>query len=338
MLTEPQVKHRGPQVGIWAAAIALIIAFATICFAGSSDGIEDLSKGVNVAIYGHGWPWTFCVRVDDERYTRFLFWHGNLQFWRSRALVGNAAVFAVATVLVIAAARGIALSTKRTYSLRSWLVLVSLVCVGAAWGAFRYRQGKADFDAEEQLQHHGSSLGGDYRPPQWLTRLTGSRIAGGLLFYRLGDTLEIGLGASFDPAIIGSVMAKQPRIERVIFHYSAEAADVRKVLQQPWMSDVERLSFSGTSTTDRAISGLVNCRSLKILGFYHTDLSDEGLRAILSCRQLESIELCFTDLTDAGLRSLEELPTLKRVYITEVNISAAAVDRLRKRGIEVDTF
>src|SRR5687768_16505939 len=109
---------------VCALGASFVAILAVLCFGGTFYGVEEHVNGVHYAWYHHGWPWNFCGRCSDDRWTRFTFWLDRT-YWQSWALIADAAVFLVGTVCIVAATRALMRKGHLAVSLRVSLCLVA---------------------------------------------------------------------------------------------------------------------------------------------------------------------------------------------------------------------
>ncbi len=128
------------------------------------------------------------------------------------------------------------------------------------------------------------------------------------------------------------------------------------------LAELRSLNLNRTAVTGRTLNDLANCTKLRALKLHATKVDDAGLAEAAKLTSLLSLDLGGTTVTSVGLgklsalRVLEEIDlrncpslsdevvpilkgfrALKHVDFRETAISKAAIDELRKSGIQVDT-
>ena len=96
------------------------------------------------------------------------------------------------------------------------------------------------------------------------------------------------------------------------------------------------LDLSGTNVTDRGLAelnsgDLPHRESLRLLDLSFTRITDEGLKSISEWKHLRHISVIACSVTDTGIESLSALPELRKSYLTNTRVTAAAVSRWRQK-------
>lgn len=166
------------------------------------------------------------------------------------------------------------------FSLRSFLVLITVVAVVLAIGINRARSRRAAIRAIDEL---GGTYGVQVMGPTWLRDWVGDD----KYFY---DAIQVSFGRGndgYDP--------QRPFTD-------AELAGVIEHLNA--FPSFSLLSLNCTDISDDGLRHLKRIRNLEHLRLNVTKVSDEGLGHLTTIRTLKKIELERTNVTDKGIAEL----------------------------------
>jgi Leucine-rich repeat (LRR) protein len=249
------------------------------------------------------------------------------------------------------------------YSLRAFLVVVTLICIVVGWEASRARrQGEAVREVERlggvvrfdyQLDEKGA-LVSDAEPPApaWLRDALGEehfrRVIALDLSYggpRLGEnqitderlailggvpdltTLELGreLGITDD----GLVHLRHLKKLKTLYLYNTgvEGPGLQHLSR---LRNLESINLHGAPLTDEGLRHLAKLPRLKWIHLGGTRITDEGLKHLAGAQSLREVQLSDTDVTDAGLEHVKRLSGLNSLSLARTLVTAKGVLELQK--------
>jgi hypothetical protein len=94
--------------------------------------------------------------------------------------------------------------------------------------------------------------------------------------------------------------------------------------------DIDELTLSGDSITDKHLEPLRNLSGLRVLTIARTAISDAGLAHLKGLKGLRRLFLADTAVTDRGLEYLQGLSELRELDLTNTRVTNAGVKRLQK--------
>jgi hypothetical protein len=94
--------------------------------------------------------------------------------------------------------------------------------------------------------------------------------------------------------------------------------------------DVDELTFSGDSITDKHLESLRNLGGLRVLSVARTAITDAGLAHLKGLKGLRRLFLADTAITDRGLENLQGLTELRELDLTNTRVTDAGVQRLQQ--------
>jgi hypothetical protein len=95
-------------------------------------------------------------------------------------------------------------------------------------------------------------------------------------------------------------------------------------------NDIDELTLSGDSITDRHLEPLRNLGGLRVLTVARTAISDAGLAHLKGLKGLRRLFLADTAVTDRGLEYLQGMTELRELDLTNTRVTDAGVKRLQK--------
>jgi hypothetical protein len=248
------------------------------------------------------------------------------------------------------------------YSLRAFLVVVTLVCLWLGWEANRARRQKQAVDEvlrlggvvrfDYQLDDKGG-LVDDAQPsaPAWLrealgdehfrkvvtldlsyggprlgeNRITDERLT---LIEGVPDLTTLELGRGFEITDEGLVHLRGLTNLKVLYLYntSVEGPGLRHLTR---LKRLEYLALNGAPVTDEGLSQIARFPRLRSLNVAATRITDDGLKHLAGLRTLEQLRLSDMDITDTGLVHLEGLTAATSIEIARTKVTGAGIRRLQ---------
>jgi len=203
----------------------------------------------------------------------------------------------------------------RTFSLRSLLLIVFIVCLASAWVGEKVSRGKQEAAAVRRLRQRPLVLDYDYEydekiyviadppGPQWLRELLGE-------FYFQHVIRVTAVGNLFQPA--------------------ASITDEHMYL----LHDLPRLKevdFSSTAVTDKGLLYICDhCPQLRDVDVSYNDISDDGLCKIAHLNHIERLCISGCRITDNGLVWLQDLKCLDELWLGHTQITDVGIGKLTK--------
>lgn len=238
-----------------------------------------------------------------------------------------------------------------TYSLRSLLVLVTILCIMLALETTRVRRFRSIRTSIEQM---GGSVFPGYRfdssgkpkgfskreVPPWLTSVISEDYFLTIVTINLWDNAptratDDNLECIQDATDVTELLlAKNPQLTdrclehidhmrrlRVILlsHTGVKGPGLRHIRG---LQNLEGLALDHTDVSDDAV--VEHLRDLPKLQWLHlsdTGVTDKALAAVAELTSLESLELRNTDVTDEGLQHLKSLTKLKQLLIGSTRVT-----------------
>jgi hypothetical protein len=94
--------------------------------------------------------------------------------------------------------------------------------------------------------------------------------------------------------------------------------------------DIDELTFSGDSITDKHLESLRKLSGLRVLSVARTAVTDAGLAHLKGLKGLRRLFLADTAVTDRGLENLQGLTELRELDLTNTRVTDAGVQRLQQ--------
>lgn len=249
------------------------------------------------------------------------------------------------------------------YSLRTFFIVVTLVCVWVGWEANRARrQGEAVREVERlggvvHFDHQYDEKGSfqsDREPyaPVWLrealgeehfrhvvvldlsyggprsgaNRITNERLA---LIAGLPDLTTLELGRELGITDEGLVHLRRLKKLKTLYLYntSVEGSGLRHLRG---LEKLENLNLLGTPLSDEGLCHLAELPRLRSLVLSGTRITDDGLKELGSLRSLRDLQLNDADITDAGLEHLKRLSAATSISVHRTHVTAKAVSQLQE--------
>jgi len=244
-----------------------------------------------------------------------------------------------------------------SFSLRSFLIVVTIACVWLAIVAARARnqkqavdriqelRGTLYFDYQEDVQ--GNRLQNTQpKAPEWLRKAIGDdyfrrvvtvdfNFGGGnkvtdkdlVIFRSLPDVTTLELNNNPDVSDVGLAhLAGLNKLRTLYLHRTRiKGPGIRHLPRS-----IEVLMLSRTPLEDEGLERIKNLTRLTALRVSHTRITDEGLRGLTELPALEDLELRNTKVTNEGLELLKPLKNLKWLSLQHTNVTGAGILRLQK--------
>jgi len=248
------------------------------------------------------------------------------------------------------------------FSLRAFLIVVTLVCISVGWQANRARrQGEAVLEVQRlggvvkfgyQYDDQGS-FQSDREPsaPAWLrealgeelfrdvvvldlsyggprkgeNRITDERLS---LIEGLPDLTTLELGRELGITDEGLIHLRGLKQLKTLYLYNTgvEGPGLRYLRR---LTNLESITLHGTPLTDEGLSHLAALPQLKWLSLGATRISDDGIKHLTNLRSLLEASLSDTDITDAGLEHLKRISGLTSVELYRTRVTADGVAELQ---------
>jgi hypothetical protein len=243
------------------------------------------------------------------------------------------------------------------FSLRSALLIVTLLCIWLAVESTRARRQKQAIATIQQL---GGRIAFDYQldrhrkwtkrkvpaAPQWLTAAIGDDYFRHVVLINfdegsdptdddlailqdLPDLRELTLmnRTKFTDAGLRNLSAL-PRLEVLALSgtkvYGSGLAHFR------YPERISGLSLDNAPITDEALMHVGKMSNLKWLVMNNTKITDKGLAHLASLKSLESLQFRGTAVTDDGLAHLKSLSSLKQLLLDDTQTTPAGRARLKQ--------
>lgn len=189
------------------------------------------------------------------------------------------------------------------YSLRTLLILTTVVAALFAWWSYKARQQR---EAVAAIENAGGSVAYDFqkqqleKPPHWPAWMV--------------DAMGVDYFASVHRV---SFLGKKASPDSELRHL-----DKLPTLEELWMG--------GTPTSDAGLEHLQKFRMLKVLGLGGTKITDVGLKHLANVTSLQELILGSTNVSDAGLEHLKGLTELQVLDLVSTHVTEEGVARLRQ--------
>ena len=189
------------------------------------------------------------------------------------------------------------------YSLRTFLIVATLISAWLAWAAHRARtqrsaleaiqsaDGAVSFDYHESGPRTWSYPGRPPRGPQWLRNLLGPQYFDRVTFVSLPGT----------------------------------AVDEKWLKAVNDLPSVKWLRLWGHSGTDASLARLRKSTALLGLQLTSSKISDAGLEHLAKFPNLRWLTLNNTRVTDSGMAHLSQLGSLEELILTNTKVSDASI-------------
>lgn len=249
------------------------------------------------------------------------------------------------------------------FSLRTFLVLVTLCCVLSVWLARESDRARKQARAVAKLQQFGVTLGFDYEydatgaeipnaepwaPPalrqavgeEFFRRVTHVSFRPSKLHDSEASMLEAmeSLDQLADVTTLSLVVPRHLTDEMLVhvahlekvrtLNLSCTHIDGSGLVHLRRMRELEELTLVGTSVTDEALAHLQHNMSLRSVSLAATDIGDSGLANLQNVTSLRSLSLGSTSITNVGLAYLSKLDGLEYLSLSGTDITATGVRHL----------
>jgi len=238
------------------------------------------------------------------------------------------------------------------FSLRSLLVVVTLLAMGLAWFAYWRDAKRREEAAADWLLDHGASVGWfDGRPmserPLWVQRLAlvlpeeclrtvyyvdfpADTIDAELAIVRdLPNLTQLNLNkaASITPAGLAP-LAKLSRLE-VLYLKETPAGDAGLAHARK-LSGLKEIWMQNTGITDASMPCVANNRGLTHLDLDEAQITDQSAPLLAKLQNLEVLALRDTRITSRGLSEIAKLPRLTHLYLMDTAVDDEGLKHLAK--------
>jgi hypothetical protein len=205
------------------------------------------------------------------------------------------------------------------FSLRTFLVFVTLVCIWAAWYVNGARRQKA---AAEAVRQYGGWVYYDYEfddDPQRPKRVTSESPWPSWLVDAFGIDM----------------FHKVVEVNLVYSEYNGKREETRKSSDEiiPHLvgfPGLRHLYLRSTQVTDATMPHIASLRKLEIFFVWDaTQLSDQGVEHLADLHGLSSIHISNSRIGDGSLRVFAQLPRIERLSLQENHFSDRGLRYLR---------
>jgi hypothetical protein len=258
------------------------------------------------------------------------------------------------------AATGRASTGRRSfrYSLRTFLVLVTAICITLGLYVKRQRDrhmaietikswgGVVDFlgvpssiGLWESMQRESALIGGvrPLSPPEqqpvgagWQQRLFGKYYGSSVFRVAFGQSTLSPHHADIDIRVLHPLT----EVKQLSLGPPIDDAALGRLRRLPQLETLNLME--GTNISDRGLACLARLPNLKHLQIIDGRFTAAGMKRIGACRILEGLTLYSCDFTDADLAHLSGLQKLAELSLERTPVSEAGLDQLRRlRGLKV---
>ena len=145
---------------------------------------------------------------------------------------------------------------------------------------------------------------------------------------RAGQTHTIFIREPLDPEQIKCLSEVKNELTRLEILWVGFPVEELQIL--PELTELQRLRIEST-VDDEAMSGIIQCKKLKVLNLPHGSMSDQALEGISGLEQLELLRIGSPAISDAGLSSIAQLPQLRFLHLIGTPITDAGLEKLQSR-------
>ena len=242
--------------------------------------------------------------------------------------------------------------TMLRFSLRSLLVVVTLLAVGLGWFAYWRDAKRREEAAREWVLHHGGGVGQvDGREmsqrPLWVQRLAlvlpeeclrtvyyvdfpkDTTDADLEVLRDLPNLTQVNLNeaASITPAGLAP-LAELPRLE-VLYLNQTPARD-EGLAHARHLHGLKEIWIEHTGITDASIPWIASNPALTHLDLDGARITDKSAPLLAKLQNLEVLALRGTHITSRGVAELARLPRLKHLYLKETAVDDEGLQHLAK--------
>lgn len=278
---------------------------------GGGLGVVEASTWIE---YEHGWPMVAATRVVvNEHSTRFSLWHGDLE-WDSVAIVVDSVVVLSLLMSCGYATWHIARQKKATsWSLRTLIFLVFIVCLVAAHVRMRLVVCKRAQEAARILDRSGCTVEYGYGGPRWLQRLCDDQFTRYSIFDCVRSVGVYGVEEEHGTQV-RDALAQCDGIRGVRFDGSPfMPGTLMSILELPSLANLRLLSLSRSrinSDCSRSIVRLVDLERLYLNG---TDVDDAFVESLGGLARLKELDLSGTRVTFTAEEISARIPSVRIV-------------------------
>jgi Leucine-rich repeat (LRR) protein len=230
------------------------------------------------------------------------------------------------------------------FSLRTFLVVITLVGLGCGWVGMQLEQKRRHEAAENEIVMAGGriSFSDAEKIPDWKERLLGSYavrpVSLNLLNTDASDSIfSQSRGMNFiylnlhssDVTDVGLAHLKGLNGLEYLNLTHTRITDAG-LTHLKGLTGLEYLNLTSTPITDAGLTHLKGLAGLEYLGLSNTQVTDAGLAHLQDLTHLERLSLENTHITDAGLIHLKGLTSLELLYLTNTQVTQAGTDELGK--------
>jgi hypothetical protein len=213
------------------------------------------------------------------------------------------------------------------FSLRTLLILVTLLCIGVAIISNRAMRQKAAIsailkDGGDVDYAHNFPQRAEPPGPAWLRKLLGDD------FFATVISVTVRTDAGMEqlddlPALLNVRVLPAPTIGA-----APDKLTDAGLTHLQRLTQLRTLQLQRTSMTDAGVVSFNRLTKLNILELDYTELTDSGLARLTSLTELGILSLRGTKVTDAGMKHLSGFENLYILDLGETNISDAGLAQL----------
>jgi hypothetical protein len=228
------------------------------------------------------------------------------------------------------------------FSLRTLLILTTLLAVGAGLLSQRIARKRREWDAVQAILRFGAvvefhqsgasrrrvwagggaedDLDANATEPSWLREILGKNFFGEVVAVSVSN-------AQSEDELLASIKELP---ELVQLHLANCRITDSGLEDLEGLTHLQELSLSGTFITDAGLPRLKQLTDLRWLWLDNTKVSDARLASLEGLARLQWLNLQWTYVTDAGLVHLRGLTSLKELYLANSDATEEGVKDLQK--------
>ncbi len=213
------------------------------------------------------------------------------------------------------------------FSLRSLLIFITMLAIGAGLLSQRIARKRKEWDAVQAILKLGASVRFDRdisdanaTGPSWLRGFLGKNF--------FTEVVSVNL-SHVQPENEGLASIKELP-ELVQLHLANCRITDSGLENLERLTHLQQLDLTGTYITDAGLPRLKQLTNLRWLWLDNTKVTDAGLANLKGLTRLQRLNLEWTYVTDAGLVHLRELESLEELWLTDSDVTEAGVKDLQK--------
>jgi hypothetical protein len=182
-----------------------------------------------------------------------------------------------------------------SFSLRTLLIVVTLVGCGMGWVGMKVQEARRQQAAVRAIEDLGGEVQYDYEFDSKGGALPNPALPGpAWLHFLLGDDF---FRDAHDVLLLG------PQVTDTSLEHLR------------WLTKLQSLCLNVAHVTDAGLERLKGLTQLRGLDLRHTDVTDAGLEQLKSLTQLEELFLNDTEVTDTGVAKLQQALPNCQIYL-----------------------